>query len=129
MTNQKHPTTDIAAFTPGPWKTDPNIGHQQVLGPDGIAVADCSIIFLHKDSPTPERNRANARLVATTPDLLACLEASTDALIIERSVLDDSITNGDGTIREPADGEELAELNRLIDANQTAIAKATGGSQ
>ena len=60
----------MSKYTPGPWRTDPDLGHEQVLGPDGIIVADCSIFAMVKNGSTPERNRANARLIAAAPELL-----------------------------------------------------------
>ena len=71
----------MSGFTPGPWRTDPDLGHEQVLGPNGIIVADCSIVALHKNGPTPERNRANARLVAAAPELLSHLENLADRFV------------------------------------------------
>ena len=64
----------MSKYTPGPWRTDPDLGHEQVLGPDGIIVADCSIFAMVKNGSTPERNRANARLIAAAPELLELLE-------------------------------------------------------
>ena len=66
--------------TPGPWRTDSDLGHEQVLGPDGIIEADCSIFAMVKNGPTPERNRANARLIAAAPELLEALEQTRKAL-------------------------------------------------
>ncbi len=59
--------TDIETPTPGPWSTDPEYKHEMVLGSDRIIVSDCSI--LHKQRSI-ETNRANARLIAASPDLL-----------------------------------------------------------
>lgn len=33
----------MAEHTPTPWKTDAEVGHEAILGPDGLMVADCSI--------------------------------------------------------------------------------------
>lgn len=68
--------------TPGPWRTDAEVEHQGVLGPDGYMVADCAIFSMHKGAPTSERCTANARLIASAPgmadmirDLLSLHEA------------------------------------------------------
>ena len=73
----------MSKHTPGPWRTDPDLGHEQVLGPDGIIVADCSIFAMVKNGPTPERNRANARLIAAAPEMLSFLQDLEDALSYE----------------------------------------------
>ncbi len=59
--------------TPGPWKTNPKVMHQAVLGPDGYMVADCAI-FGGIKAPTSERCTANGHLVSAAPDLLAALQ-------------------------------------------------------
>ena len=115
----------MAAHTLGPWCIDPEYDHEQVTGPDGITVADC-LIVAPRGGPSLERIRANARLIAAAPALLKALEASNKALIAERDCLYDNITISAGEITDPADGEDLAEYNAMIDANRAAIAKATG---
>ena len=63
----------VGAHTPGPWATDPEVGHEMVLGSDGKMVADCSIFARRKNEVAT--NRANARLIAAAPDLLAFAKA------------------------------------------------------
>ena len=63
----------MSAHTPGPWSTDPDVGHESVLGPDGILLADCSICTPTPEAASLERCRANARLIAAAPEMLACL--------------------------------------------------------
>ena len=58
--------------TPGPWATDPEYNHEQVIGPDGITVADCLIIALDS-GPSRETIQANAHLIAAAPEMLKAL--------------------------------------------------------
>ncbi len=59
--------------TPGPWETDPEFNNECILGNDKILVADCTILHIKRSN---EMIRANARLIASAPDLLeTCKEA------------------------------------------------------
>lgn len=58
--------------TPGPWRVDKR-GEVSVQGPDSFMVADCEILSIRPNAPTGERCRANARLIAAAPDMLAAL--------------------------------------------------------
>ena len=69
--------------------------------------------------------RANAVLRKAAPELLARLKSSTKSLIAERDCLYESITDCDGNITDPPDGNALIEFDLLIDANINVIAKAT----
>lgn len=60
----------MSGHTPGPWRTDPDVGNESVLGADGIMVADCSIFTARNHRRNPAINQANARLIAAAPDLL-----------------------------------------------------------
>ena len=76
MSKTKNQLERGAVHTPGPWTTDPECGNETVLGSDGIMVADCSITVLHVTYRTYAIDRANARLVAAAPDLLAACESA-----------------------------------------------------
>ena len=97
------------AHTTGPWRTDPEFNHELVLGPDGIAVADCSIFSLAEGGriTTPERSQANARLIAASPCMLDALQWTLERLNNSYRL---SLT------------EQRATAERLL----TAIAKAEG---
>ena len=99
------------AQTTGPWRTDPEFDHELVLGPDGIAVADCSIFSPLEGGriTTPERSQANARLIAAAPDMLKALKSALARL-----------DNGYRLSLE----EQRAAAERL----HAAIAKATGAT-
>lgn len=61
-----------SAFTPGPWHYSPEVslhGTQLVYGPDGLLVADAGRISMRSDG----EERANARLIAQAPAMLAAL--------------------------------------------------------
>lgn len=47
--------------TPTPWKTDPDVEHESVIGPDGNLVADCAIFFAKKNRQ--KKNQANAEFI------------------------------------------------------------------
>ena len=63
------------SFTPGPWQVHANIGRKSELGIVADA-APCIICTMHggKANEWPTITRANARLIAAAPDLLAALE-------------------------------------------------------
>lgn len=77
-----------------------------------------AMLAAREDAPVADSVREAA------PVLLEALQASTKALIAERDAFYDSITDCEGNLIDPADGEALRELDALIDRNQAAIAKA-----
>lgn len=67
----------MSKHTPGPWRQSYCCGGQNVIGPDGIMVADCAIFYCGpeaNDKRSDDENVANARLIAAAPALLAALE-------------------------------------------------------
>lgn len=62
------------SWTPGPWRLDPEANDEAVIGSRGFLVADCCIFSARKGAPTDAENRANARLIASAPDLAEALE-------------------------------------------------------
>lgn len=88
----------MSQHTPGPWRIG-DAGHT-VFGPKTDAPAPTMV--------AQRLTRANARLIAAAPDLLAALE---DLLDLGRA----------GFIR----GEDIA-VTRAVDAARAAIAKAKG---
>ncbi len=130
--------------TPGPWKIDPYSYHRIVLSPGGQIVAGC-----HGHQPV---RLANARLIAAAPEMYDLIAEAGDAI----ADMFEQLTRGKwvddhghdvrlncqmialtewimkaialrAEITEPVYSEELVELNRLIDANQAALSKATAG--
>jgi len=95
-----------AKHTPGPWTTDPEVGHESVIDGEGRLIADCAI-FGHGFKR--ELNVANARLISAAPDLLTALRIVQVAAINQRG-LDFNLTT-----------EEWAVF-------RAAIAKATGAA-
>lgn len=61
----------MSAFAPGPWVTDPELGHEMVLDANGVLVADCSIIHRRR---TTSQCVAHAALIAAAPELYAELQ-------------------------------------------------------
>lgn len=96
MSKQQH--------TPGPWKRRKNV----VSGPFGVTVVQCMDNGTWGEkgchSITKIEAEANARLIATAPELLEALES----------------------IIASADAGNAAILNRLLDQARAAIAKAKG---
>ena len=91
--------------TPGPWTVD----NQYIHGPDGIR-----FLAVAGDGA----GQANARLIASSPELLAELErteASLTAILCSRVI--DSTTS------------TWLELRRNRDTIRAAIARATGGDE
>lgn len=62
-------------WTPGPWKTHSNIGRKGQLGVVADA-APCIIAIMGNQQAWPVESQANARLIASAPDLLQALKAS-----------------------------------------------------
>jgi hypothetical protein len=88
-------TTPHATHTPGPWTADIAAGNCASVSPIGFAWWGC---------PVSEETRANARLIAAAPDLLAALRD-----MLAAQVCDDN-------------GGDCA----VCDAARAAIACATG---
>ena len=74
---------------------------------------------------------AAAMLTKQHADIAAlqeALEVSNKELIAERDCFYDSITDTDGEVIEPADGESLADLDRIIDQNHALLGCAVNKS-
>jgi hypothetical protein len=96
--------------TPGPWEWDAEPGHGVWVNAEDIGI--CRLDF--DSALTDAQYKANARLIAAAPDLLAAL----DELLRFAEPL--------GTITA-MDGQEIA-LPCIVRARE-AIAKATGEKQ
>jgi len=98
--------------TPGPWTPDrdPRRGMEwnvHILDQRGHAIC----FMAHSDGASPERDEANAALVAAAPDLLAALQGLDEAYCRAGSPL--------------SHAERHEDRKRLI-AARAAILKATG---
>lgn len=103
-------------FTPGPWQTDPECGHESVLGPNGAMVADCAIFGLSKQfRARGGDNVANAHLIAAAPDLYEALAALVSSI---------TAITGDGGRRSWS--VNAARLAEAYDASIPALSKARG---
>lgn len=65
------------AHTPGPWEIHDNIGRKSELGIVADA-APCIIAVMGNAKAWPAEARANARLIAAAPDLLAACQRIVD---------------------------------------------------
>jgi len=105
--------------TPGPWIADIPEGDDawniHILRE---AAPEERICFMSHDATHENAvGKANARLIAAAPDLLAALQeiaAADEASMVELEAM------GLGDVRSPAN-------TRLVELARTAIAKATGG--
>lgn len=75
-----------AAYTPGPWSILPN-GHC-VSGPDPMnpEIGISGVAMCGMARRTEAEARANARLIAAAPDLLAALQWALDAMAARNPV-------------------------------------------
>lgn len=125
-----------AAFTPGPWHLCHHLESAEkdascpcgyrggIWGSDGEHVV-CemgSTLVVGEEGLCPPRyprpvELANARLIATAPDMLAVLEDSVDILDV---LIED---------RESVTGEECEVARDLRDRVRAAISRATGADQ
>ena len=62
-------------------------------------------------------------------ELARCLRASTDALVLDRDALYESVTTDDGTYMDPDDERQVREYDELIEANRAALARAYGNRE
>lgn len=98
----------MGGHTPGPWTPDrdPRIGMEwnvHILDQRGHAIC----FMAHSDGASPERDEANAALVAAAPDLLDALQ-----VFAERSSSDEFIT--------------ITVRTEHVERARAALAKATG---
>lgn len=99
----------MSDHTSGPWipDRDPRMGMEwniHILDQRGHAIC----FMAHSDGATPERDEANAALVAAAPELLGALQ-----VFAERSSSDEFIT--------------ITVRTEHVERARAAIAKATGG--
>ena len=92
--------------TPGPWHVGTRTGQRYVYGPLGEEVAGPSTF-----TSGHEETRANARLIASAPDLLAALYTSKMALLscMHANVLVDTAFDQVNAAIARATGKEGAE--------------------
>jgi hypothetical protein len=67
----------MSKHTPGPWKTGRYETNEKPVGPIRIWGGDRGAVLADLPADYPQ-SEANARLIATAPDLLAALEALCD---------------------------------------------------
>ena len=122
---ERHPTT--TKHTPGPWMQGPtaNTWHKVYEGKNGEygGRAICTLNNIHANGARQrgdfETETANARLIASAPDLLAALKSAVSYLEANRPK---------GKIREIF--TQLNEYeNGVLKPARAAIAQAEGGSQ
>jgi hypothetical protein len=104
--------TNLQNHTPGDWSISeyPNGFNLEIVAPDGI------VCTAKGTSGTKAETRANARLIAASPDLLAALE-STEALACD--LFEDLIAY--------EDRDRQGQVRAICDKARAAILKATEG--
>jgi hypothetical protein len=100
----------MTTHTPGPWHVGVRQAEQIVYDKTGWAVANATVYHGKEDLP---EMKANARLIATAPDLLAALEA---------------FRTWHANHFEDFDSETNSQLLCLDNAAGAAIARARGES-
>jgi hypothetical protein len=105
----------MTKHTPGPWITSAMYGlqneHEYLVWANDAAV--CHVFQRSENADPAATQRANARLIASAPDLLAALQSMLDA--------DDAICNNVGRGVDQAMSRIAA-----IDSARAAIARAQG---
>lgn len=97
----------MSDFTPGPWAVFRATGGTDILGVGDAAGG--SIAHLWRDG---DEREANARLIATAPEMLEALEAAKNEIV--------------ATMRCVTSADTLADMQTVLDKIDTSIAKATG---
>ena len=106
-----------AHHTPGPWRVGD--AGATVYGPKREDGSLPTVVAKVSRSPLAgDRVKANARLIAAAPELLAALEGLLDLAECEAYT----------RLECGADADERKELDRLLCAACAAIAKAKGGA-
>jgi len=102
-------------YTPGPWEPDIRLAQAMVTDSNGNAIAD---IARHEFSATEQSYAdvciaANARLIASAPDLLSALQEAYNAIAWDI----------------PGGNLSDTEAETLLDTIRAAIAKAEGRAE
>lgn len=116
-----------AQHTPGPWT---NHGRQpNVPGLPHAAVAAKTLIarVYSEAYGDEEQEKANADLIAASPDMLAALRVAREVITQDRTAFADCSTGPDNTM-EPDDLAALVEYDEALWQIDAAIAKAEGRS-
>jgi hypothetical protein len=106
-------------FTPGPWEDDPNGEARNVRAPDGGIVAQMGHLSGHHGASgrrKPQEVSANARLIATAPELYGAAHR----VHVKVGGLFAALGHG----MKPSD-EVVADAYDALDALYAALAKAT----
>ncbi len=121
-------------FTPGPWKTDERYEDSTEIvdskGFSHVTAEQCAILLgwdenfqhwsdskeAHRDI-SREEQRANARLIASAPELLEALQLSLAAMNELGDILN---------FHDMADAETVEKLTPAFEMARAAIAKALG---
>lgn len=95
--------------TPGPWQiwSEMTVGNGREFTSYLIATASKELSIIDRNSP--EEAKANARLIAAAPELLAACEMG--FRVLRQRQIQDGIENGN----EPVDGPQLAQFRAAID--------------
>lgn len=110
-----------AAHTPGPWTVDGDDREGMEWNNQIIAANGNTICFMaHSDGKAPERDQANARLIAAAHEMLEALEAANAALkMCAKAFVVES---------RPENIPAYSAAMSSIAENSAVIAKATGGA-
>ena len=98
----------MSGFAPGPWVTDPELGHEMVLDANGVLVADCSIVHRRR---TTSQCVAHAALMAAALEMFVALRECEAELEY---------------VRRHGRAESGSNVIAALAAARTALAKAQG---
>lgn len=81
--------------TPGPWRVDGHVGGNSIvnysivsISGDAVGCAPIAEVLRNNPRPIPEqRIKANARLLAAAPDLLAALESLVETFSPDKQII------------------------------------------
>ena len=119
----------MSTHTPGPWKFDEenNYGGSVWLGGTNVTVGlDRCDRFTGELVISRDEMRANGRLIASAPDLLAALKELEEAWVHVRLMPCDGKSHGPYPTEECEECGNASALSKRAEAARAAIAKAEG---
>lgn len=124
------PAPSNSSFTPGPWEARGGLLHRQHWLIDAPGRRFIATI----DGPPDEQGAANARLIATAPELLGLselglkyMEESLSQILESHCLLDDQLQPIRDSL-EDAVRDDVSRLEEEIASARDVIAKARGAS-
>ena len=116
-------------FTPGPWKVVPyGDGDSLVISERDDNWRICFMATPGESPDAWEKIKANARVIAASPDLYEALKSTTVHLIAAISLLDKIHADVPLSKKHALFGTKLADYKNAADIGRAVLAKAQGRS-